>query len=374
MIDSLGEAKDVREIFPEIARRVGGSMAEAYPMTPLPEYMAEWVKNVPYDKDQYDSPMEFLEDVGAFEDPDEKPYFEPYMRPLSDEQVAAATLDKATGILTDKDGKGIGIMHKGKAVVGFKTPSRRMEVYSEFVVKTGRNEDTSALTKLANSKGKNRGAHHEGHDYDIYPWPKYSPIDEHQDMGDDQLVMTSFKWNVHNHGRTANLKWCSEIVHSNPAWVHPTTAKRLGLKDGDWIELTGHRSLYLAKLTPGLGLGSGEIDKKLRIPVWVTPAVHPKAIAISNSLGHWEYTSVARAEKNDSHVGSSDAGMDRAGYRDPDWERNMWWEDESNGDPKKWEKNRGNGWAQNAVLPIAADPISGQQAFHSTVVTVRKVT
>ena len=60
--------------------------------------------------------------------------------------------------------------------------------------------------------------------------------------------------------------------------------------------------------------------------------------------------------------------------RDADWERNMWWEDRSGGDPKKWEQNTGNGWAQNNVLPISPDPISGQQAFNSTVVRVTKVT
>ena len=60
--------------------------------------------------------------------------------------------------------------------------------------------------------------------------------------------------------------------------------------------------------------------------------------------------------------------------RDADWERNMWWEDRSGGDPKKWVPNTGNGWAQNNVLPIAPDPISGQQAFNSTVVRVTKVT
>ncbi|MEO0662367.1 MAG: molybdopterin dinucleotide binding domain-containing protein, partial [Planctomycetota bacterium] len=373
MVDALGEAKDVREIFPEIARRVGGEVAKAYPMQGMQEYMTEWVKNVPT-PDEDASPMEYLERVGAFEDPDEDPYFVPYLKELSDADLEGAELDEATGIWT-KDGKGIGVEHRGRAVLGFKTPSRRMEVKSEFVRRTGLNEDTSDLTKLANSKGKNRPDYHKGSDVDIYPWPKYEPIDEHQDMRDDQLVMTSFKWNVHNHGRTANLKWCSEIVHSNPAWIHPDTAKRMGLKDGDFVELTGHRSVYLARITPpSLGLGSGEIEKKMRIPVWITPSVHPKALAISNSLGHWEYTSVARGVKGNDDVGSRAEGMDLAGYRDPDWERNMWWEDESGGDPTKWVKNRGNGWAQNQVLPIAADPISGQQAFHDTVVTVRKIT
>ncbi|MEM1448500.1 MAG: molybdopterin-dependent oxidoreductase [Planctomycetota bacterium] len=373
MVDALGEAKDVREIFPEIARRVGGSMAAAYPMQDMPEYMAEWVKNVPVAEDADETPMQYMERVGAYEDPDQRPYYTPYLKPLTEADLEGAVLDEETGIWT-KDGKGVGIEREGGAVLGFRTPSRRFEIYSEFVQRTGRNQDTKDLTALANSKGKNRPAYHKGNEYDIYPWPKYSPIDEHQDMGDDQLVMTSFKWNVHNHGRTANLKWCSEIVHSNPAWIHPDTAKRMGLKDGDFVELTGHRSLYLAKLTPNLGLGSGEIEKRLRIAVWVTPAVHPRALAISNSLGHWEYTSVAKAKKGNQSVGGESAGMDRAGFRDPDWERNMWWEDRSGGDPKKWVKNRGNGWVQNTVLPIAADPISGQQAFHSTVVTVRKIT
>lgn len=373
MVEPLGEARDVREIFPEIARRVGGEMAAKYPMMDTPQYMEEWVKNVPFRPKDDSSPMAYMERVGAFEDPNEPAFFAPFLRPLSDKDLEGAELDPVTKIWT-KDGKGIGIQQGDVAVRGFRTPSRKMEIYSEFVQRTGKNEDTSELTALANSKGKNRPDYHKGNDYEIYPWPKWTPIDEHQDMGDDQLIMTSFKWNVHNHGRTANLKWCSEIVHSNPAWIHPKTAERMGLKSGDWVELTGHRSLFLAKLTPGLGLGSGEIEKKLRIPVWVTQAVHPRALAISNSLGHWEYTSVAKAEKGNDGVGEEAAGMDLAGYRDPDWERNMWWQDDSGGDPKKWVKNRGNGWAQNAVLPIAADPISGQQAFHDTVVTVRKIT
>ena len=372
MVEPLGESRDVRSIFPEIARRVGGDMAKAYPMTPIREYMAEWVENVPHDPAVDRTPMEFLERVGAYEDPDQEPYFEPFLEPLDAAALDGATLDPETDVWT-KDGKGIGIRRNGRDVRGFKTPSRKMEVYSEFVQRTGRNQDTSDLTQLANSKGKNRPAYHEGHEYEIHPWPKWTPIDEHQDLADDQLVMTSFKWNVHNHGRTANLKWCAEIVHSNPAWMHPDTAKRLGIEDGEFVELTGHRSLFLAKLTPGLGLGSGEIEKTLRIPVWITPSVHPRAIAISNSLGHWEYTSVATATKGNDDVGSERAGMDLAGYRDPDWERNMWWEDESGGRPGEWVRNRGNGWAQNKILPIAADPISGQQAFHDTVVTVRKL-
>ena len=51
----------------------------------------------------------------------------------------------------------------------------------------------------------------------------------------------------------------------------------------------------------------------------------------------------------------------------------MWWEDTSNGDPAKWKPNTGNGWNQNRLMPIAPDPISGQQAFHDTVVSIQKI-
>ena len=373
MVDALGEAKDTREIFAEIAHRVGPEMAQWYPeKTDIRSYMAKHVSNVPFDESKYDSPMAFLEAEGAYEDPEQKPYFEPYLEPLSADDVAGSETDPETGIIT-KDGKGIGIMHGGKPVVGFKTPSRKLEVRSDFVPMLGRNEDVSKLAALANSKGKNRPSHHEGHDYDLPAWPTWTQVEEHVGMADDELVMTSFKWNVHNHGRTANLKWCSEIVHSNPAWLHPDTAAKFGLKDGDFVRLKAWRSKHIDNMAPKLGLGQGAVDGELELPIYVTRAVHPKAIAISNSLGHFAYTSVAQARRK-RDLGSEAEGYEHQAMRDPDWERNMWWEDRSGGDPTKWVPNTGNGWAQNNVLPIAPDPISGQQAFNSTVVKLTKVT
>ena len=51
----------------------------------------------------------------------------------------------------------------------------------------------------------------------------------------------------------------------------------------------------------------------------------------------------------------------------------MWWEDTSGGDLANWKPNTGNGWNQNRLMPIAPDPVSGQQSFHDTVVTIKKV-
>jgi hypothetical protein len=93
---------------------------------------------------------------------------------------------------------------------------------------------------------------------------------------------------------------------------------------------------------------------------------------MSNSCGHWQYTSVAQARKDPGDAGYL-GGCDPARYRDADWERNMWWEDESGGDIARWRPNTGNGWNQNRLMPIAPDPVSGQQAYHDTVVSIRKV-
>lgn len=370
--EPLGEAKDLREILPELARRMGGDMAEQwFARHTQEEYLREWTKDIPFDRERYADPLAFLRAEGAYEDPDERPYLEPYLEPLSAEELAGSQTDPATGIVT-KDGKGIGIRLGERAVRGFKTPSRKLEVHSSFVARTARNEDTSALTAIANSKGKGRAAHHKGFEYDLSPWPRFELPEEHHGLADDQLVMTSFKWCVHNHARTANLKWCSEIVHSNPAWIHPDTARRLGLRSGDWVELTGYRSRTLHKALPGLALGDGPVGQTLALPVVVTKGVHPAAIAISNSLGHDQYTRVAQARRADA-LGGQAAGMDPVGLRDEDWERNMWWQDDSNGERTRWKRNTGNGWAQNHVLPIAPDWISGQQAFNSTVVRVRKL-
>jgi len=372
-VTPLGEAKDVREIFPELAKRIGGGMEKWYPEgNDVRAYVEKWIANVPVQGTNHTTPLQRLEADGAFEDPADQAYYEPYLRPISPKDLEGSATDPITGIIT-KDGKGIGILHRGKPVVGFKTPSRKLEVRSQFVARLARNEDVSALAALANSRGENRAAHHKGHDYRVPELPAYQQIEEHLQLSEDELIMTSFKWNVHNHGRTANLKWLSEIVHSNPAWIHPDTAAKFGLRDGDFVELKGRRSSTVDKMAPRLGLGSGEVEGTLRLPVVLTRGVHPKAIAISNSLGHFAYTSVAiGVSKRD--LGSESAGYESAPMRDADWERNMWWEDRSGGDPRKWVRNTGNGWAQNHVLPIMPDPISGQQAFNDTVVRVRKVT
>ncbi len=377
MVDPLGESKDVREFFPELAKRIGGGM-EAWYQESVEEYMQAWAASVPENSQTGKQGLERLLDEGAWE-AEREPFYEPYNVSLDEATVSTASIDEASGVITDKDGKGIGILQDGKPVRGFQTPSRKFEIRSLFVEKIGRNEDCSELIARSGvTKTKNRPATHQGHNVAVDPLPTWFQPVEHRTLGDNELVMTSFKWNVHNHGRTMNLKWLAEIVHSNPAWLNPITAEKFNVSNGDWIEVTSYYSRELASQSPHLNRDDFEqvdgrsVVARMRVPVVLMEGIHPSVIAMSNSCGHWQYTNVAQAKKQPSEAGvllGSNAEM----YRDADWERNMWWEDESGGDPSRWKRNTGNGWNQNRLMPIMPDPISGQQAFHDTVVTVKKV-
>ena len=376
MIDPLGEAKDVREFFPELARRIGGGMEEWYQES-VEEYMEQWASNVPENPRTGKRGLERLMEEGAWEG-ERQPFYEPYNLEVSRNDLQGAVIEEGSGIIT-KDGVGIGIVIDGKHVRGFATPSRKFEIRSLFIQKIGKNEDCSELiAKSGVTKTKNRHANHQGHDLDVDPMPSWFQPKEHQRLADDELIMTSFKWNVHNHGRTMNLKWLAEIVHTNPAWLNPKTATRFGLQDGDWIELTSYYSQELEKQSPHLqrddlpSVNGRRVIATMRVPIVTMQGIHPRAIAMSNSCGHWQYTNVAQAVKKPTPAGHL-AGTDGTTYRDADWERNMWWEDTSGGDVNQWKLNTGNGWNQNRLVPISPDPVSGQQAFHDTVVRITKV-
>lgn len=181
---------------------------------------------------------------------------------------------------------------------GFKTPSGKIEIYS----------------KRMEEKGFN-------------PLPVYVPIEEHAKMKDNEFHLTTFQWNVHTHGKTANCMWLSEIVHENKLWINTDTAKKLGINRDDEVKVDS-------------GVGS------IKTKVWLTNGIHPKVVAISDSCGHWQYGRIARAKKFTSDELNTEF---------------IWWEED------------GNGVHPNPVIPSAPDPIGGSQAWMDTVVRITKV-
>lgn len=181
---------------------------------------------------------------------------------------------------------------------GFATPSGKIEIYSQRMADAG-----------------------------YSPLPTYLPIETHKKLKEDELILVTFQWNVHTHFSTANCKWLSEITHSNPAWIHPQTAEKKGIREGDKIKVTSR---------------VGAIETR----AYITQGIHPQVIAISDSCGHWQVGRLARAKR----------------FRSSDPETQLVW----------WEKE-GNGVHPKPVIPVSSDPVGGGQAWMDTVVMVSKI-
>ncbi|MFI0406504.1 molybdopterin-dependent oxidoreductase [Actinomadura sp. 3N508] len=324
VVPPQGESKDIREIFPELARRIGGGMDKYFPWATTEDYLAEYFKPIP-------GGFARMRAQGVWYDRTKKPHYEPHLNVLTTQDLKGSREDPKTGIIykgADQktgDPLAIGIRIDGVAMRGFLTPSRKVEIYSSFIVESGRKVDR-----------------------DVQPLPVYEPIPSHQgDFPPHQLIMTSYKINVHNAHRTMQSKWLQEISHTNPALLNRATATKLGIGDGDWIEVTSFRPND--KLVPG---GDGSKMGTLRTRVRLTEGVHPLVIAIAHNAGRSVGGAYATNGKdtttNPGHATVADADLDR-----------MWW-DGSLSVP------------QNDLLPIYPDPVAGGQAYHDTVVQIRK--
>jgi len=157
--------------------------------------------------------------------------------------------------------------------------------------------------------------------------PGYTAAPEHEAMKPDELILTTYKVNVQSHSRTQNCKWLTEIYHDNPAWINPITANDRGIRDGERIKVKS---------------AIGEIETE----VLVTQGVAPGVIAISMHCGHWQYGRYASAKK---------APFGDATTRKPE---HVWWSN--------------NGVHPNWIIPNSADPITGQQRWMDTVVSISK--
>lgn len=275
--------------------------------------------------------FEYMKEHGVYHDPEEKAAYFSYMRKIS------ATDFKAKNVIFDKKNKLYwnwtksgaktyeealekGYLNTKKSYKGYVGQLIGETVYHCFppdkINKTGYME---LYSELMEEKGFN-------------PLPSYYPIKEHQEMKSEELILVTYKVNVHSHSRTQNCKWLSEIYHDNPAWLNPETAKKRGIANGDIIKVRSE---------------VGEITTKAR----VTPAVVPGTIAISNHCGHWMYGRYASGKPTPDDL--------RGNIEDRDAKR-IWWADKRGAHP-------------NWLIPNKPDKIGGEQRWNDTVVSVEKV-
>jgi anaerobic selenocysteine-containing dehydrogenase len=244
-----------------------------------------------------------------------------HLQTLTPEQMQGAEVDPRTQVIS-KNGKALGIMSGGKPVVGFPTPSRKNEFYSQTMVD--------------------------------WKWPEYaiptyikSHIHEEEmdrDKGEYPLVPT-FRLPTLIHSRSGNAKWLYEISNRNPIWIHPSDAGRLGVATGDLLRVNTEIGYF--------------VDK-----VWVTEGMKPGVVACSHHLGRWKRPQDVPGNRwavntvaidNDGKGGwrmRTIADIQPFKSSDPDSARIFW----SDG-----------GVHQNITFPVHPDPISGMHCWHQKV-------
>ena len=262
------------------------------------------------------TPLEYMRHYGAFLIEEDIYSLQETKQPRPE----GAITDPLTGRVTLGDTV-LGVEIDGEVLAGFRTPSRKLEVFSRTLEDWGWPEE--ALPGYIRS-------HVHRHDMD-------------QARGEMVLIPT-FRLPTLVHTRTGNAKYLNEISHRNPIWVHTTDAARLRLGTGS-----------LARVTTEIGYFVNH--------VWVTESIAPGVIACSHHMGRWRLH-----EGEGSRWSTPRVALERVdhGYRlrqieavgpfassDPDTSR-IWWTE--------------GGVHQNLTFAVHPDPVSGMHCWHQKVV------
>ncbi|WP_286788834.1 MULTISPECIES: molybdopterin-dependent oxidoreductase [unclassified Pseudomonas] len=348
MVQPPGEARSYADVLFDIGRRLGPEQARYFQFGDHEAFVRHQCANIPAGEEA--DGFEYMKKHGVYVDRSAPKSYEVHRRRLTPEQLRNTRVDEATQVIYTANTAGqesaIGLMIKEDgirtAVRGFQTPSRKFELYCPELVKV-------ATTLGITDDGL----------------PSYIPIPAHQNLPEDRFILTSFKWNVHTQARTANQKYLTEIVHDNPMWINASTAASLGLKTGDWVELTTYRPVSGPHGDQAYR-GTGEPVGSERVRIFVTQGIHPRVFAVSNSLGYLVSGRAALARQGKRNT---EATLGQQGYggtpEQDDLSTSLWWDERQGG--------RGNGYNVNRIIPINPQPLIGNQAWFDTVCTIRKV-
>ena len=269
------------------------------------------------------TPIQYMRKYGAFLI--EEHVYRTHEQALSPTELEGATVDPVTKVVAKGD-QALGVEIDGVARLGFPTPSGRLEFFSK----------TLKAWKWPEQAVPNYIRSH------VHP----STLDRGKG---EMVLLPTFRLPTLIHTRSGNAKWLYEISHTNPLWIHPDDAARLGVQMGDLLKVSTEIGYF--------------VDK-----VWVTEAIRPGVVACSHHIGRWRLQETQGGERWSTalvdlkQVAPGQWRMRQIhGIRpfkseDPDSER-IWWEDA--------------GVHQNLTFPVQPDPLSGQHCWHQKVRVTR---
>jgi anaerobic selenocysteine-containing dehydrogenase len=264
------------------------------------------------------SPLDYMRKYGAFLI--ESSAYLQHQKPVSAKELEGTTVDPETGIIR-RGGAAVGVQIDGQAQVGFPTPSRKQEIYSETLTEWG--------------------------------WPEYAtpvyirshvhPQQINSEKGEYVLVPT-FRLPTLIHSRSGNAKWLAEISNRNPLWIHPSDAYRLGVANDGLVRVTTEIGYFVDRIWATEGLKPGIVACSHHLGRWrrdVDPAANRWAtnlVDIQQQNGVWKM----RVKQGIEPFSSTDADSQR-----------IFWAD--------------GGVHQNLTFPVQPDPISGMHCWHQKV-------
>ncbi len=288
------------------------------------------------------SPLEYMRKYGAFEVT--RDVYRQNENALSSADLAETQVE-SNGAVT-KQGRPVGVMIDNRAVVGYNTPSRKLELFSKTMADWKWPEFT--LPEYYRSH-IHRSAHAEslGQPAEAYD-PKYAPKVEWPESarGEVYTLLPIFRLPNLIHTRSGNAKFLYEISHKNPLWINA----------GDGDKLGGVRTGDLMKVHTEIGY--------FVLHAWVTEGLTPGVVACSHHLGRWRLNKDEQVERMSSAwVDLKEVGKGQWKMRqlqsvepyetsDPDTNR-VWWGDA--------------GVHQNITFPVHPDPVSGMHCWHQLV-------
>jgi len=264
-------------------------------------------------------PLEYMRRYGAFEVATD--VYETHESPVDH---AGLERDEAAGVWR-RDGQPVAADVDGEPRAGFKTPSRRLELFSATMDEWGHPEHVLP-------------SYIESH---VHP----SRIDSERS---EFVLVPTFRLPTLIHTRSANSKWLCELSNTNPVWIHTSDAERVGVASGDLVRVTTRIGHFVNR-------------------AWVTEGIRPGVVACSHHLGRWRLDGVPGTDR----WGAAPVRLDQDGSRyrvrrtgdvapfasaDPDSKRVSW---------------SAGGVHQNLTFPVQPDPISGMHCWHQKVTVER---